>query len=66
MIFEVNRQDFRQTRTVDVPAATLTAGRARLAVERFAFTSNGINDLLEGQADPAAGFICTMHQDPLT
>ena len=56
MIFEVNRQDFRQTRAMDVPPATLAAGQVRLTVERFAFTSNNISYAVAGDMLDYWGF----------
>lgn len=40
--FEVDRRDFRHTRVIDTPAAELSAGQIRLAVERSAFTTNNV------------------------
>jgi hypothetical protein len=56
MIFEVNRQDFRDTRTVDAPPADLTEGQVRLAVERFAFTSNNVSYAVAGDMLDYWGF----------
>ena len=48
MILEVDRTDFRRTRTVDAPAPTLADGQIRLAVERFALTANNVSYALSG------------------
>lgn len=48
VVFEVNRSDFRQARTAPRPAAELTDGQLRLAVERFALTANNISYALAG------------------
>ncbi|NNE72631.1 MAG: DUF2855 family protein, partial [Acidimicrobiales bacterium] len=56
MIFEVNRQDFRETRVVDIAPATLSAGQVRLSVERFAFTSNNISYAVAGDMLDYWGF----------
>lgn len=56
MIFEVNRQDFRETRVVDPPGASLEAGQIRLAVERFAFTTNNITYAVAGDMLDYWGF----------
>ncbi len=48
MRFEVDRSDFRTTRVVDGDAAPLADGQIRLAVERFALTSNNISYALSG------------------
>jgi Protein of unknown function (DUF2855) len=59
MIFEVNRQDFRETRLAEGPASTLAAGQVRLAVERFAFTSNNISYAVAGDMLDYWGFFPT-------
>jgi len=57
MIFEVDRQDFRQTRIADAtPSTPLAAGQIRLAVERFAFTSNNITYAVAGDMLDYWGF----------
>lgn len=48
MDFEVNREDFRLTQVVDQPSAELRPGEIRLAIERFALTSNNISYALSG------------------
>ncbi|MEM9566598.1 MAG: DUF2855 family protein [Actinomycetota bacterium] len=48
MHFEVDRQDFRQTRVAEPPPGALTAGQIRLEVERFAFTSNNVSYAVAG------------------
>lgn len=59
MIFEVNRQDFRETRLTDEPSTPLDAGQVRLAVERFAFTSNNISYAVAGDMLDYWGFFPT-------
>lgn len=70
MDFEVNRQDFRDTRTVDSTPALLTPGQIRLAVERFALTANNVTyavagDMLDGRSDPSKGFVVSMSREAL-
>ncbi len=48
MDFEVSRQDFRQTRVVDEPSPPLADGQIRLAIERWAFTTNNITYAVAG------------------
>ena len=48
MILEVDRQDFRRTQVVNDQQEALTPGQVRLAVERFALTSNNISYALSG------------------
>ena len=48
MIFEVNRTDTRDTRTIDAPAGDLAPGAVRLRVERFALTSNNVSYAVAG------------------
>jgi hypothetical protein len=48
MIFEVNRSDFHQTQLVEKPSTVLGEGQVRLAIERFALTSNNISYALSG------------------
>ncbi len=59
MIFEVNRQDFRDTRTANGPATELADGQIRLAVERFAFTTNNISYAVAGDMLDYWGFFPT-------
>ena len=59
MDFEVNRQDFRDTRVIDTPAAELSAGQIRLAVERFAFTTNNVTYAVAGDMLDYWGFFPT-------
>ncbi len=56
MIFEVDRQDIRRTRVADGPRPALGAGQVRLAVERFAFTSNNVSYALAGDMLDYWGF----------
>ncbi|MCP4960485.1 MAG: DUF2855 family protein [Actinomycetia bacterium] len=59
MLFEVNRQNFRDTRTANQPAGKLTDGQIRLAVERFAFTTNNITYAVAGDMLDYWGFFPT-------
>ena len=59
MIFEVDRQDIRTTRVVDTPPTTLSPGEVRLAVERFAFTSNNVSYVIAGDMLDYWGFFPT-------
>ena len=56
MMFEVNRQDFRQTRLSDAPPAALEPGQVRLGVERFAITTNNITYAVAGDMLDYWGF----------
>lgn len=56
MIFEVNRQDLRDTRSTDVPTADLAPGQIRLAIERFAFTTNNVTYAVAGDVLDYWGF----------
>lgn len=56
MDFEVNRDDFRQTRVVEAAPADLAPGQIRLAVERFAFTANNISYAVAGDMLDYWGF----------
>ncbi len=56
MIFEVDRQDFRQTRVDEIPQVALGPGQVRLAVERFAFTSNNVSYAVAGDLLDYWGF----------
>ena len=57
--FEVNRKDFRDTRTVEWDRAELAPGQVRLEVERFAFTANNISYALSGDMLDYWGFFPT-------
>jgi len=56
MEFEVNRHDFRDTRVVDTPSPDLASGQIRLAVERFAVTTNNITYAVAGDMLDYWGF----------
>lgn len=56
MDFEVNRQDFRETRTVPTAPVDLKDGQIRLTVERFAFTTNNITYAVAGDMLDYWGF----------
>lgn len=56
MIFEVNRQDLRETRTIADPTAPLKPGQVRLEVERFALTTNNISYAVAGDMLDYWGF----------
>lgn len=56
MDFEVNRQDFRDTRTVDTASAELAQGQIRIAVERFALTTNNVTYAVTGDMLDYWGF----------
>ena len=56
MDFEVNRRNFRETRSVDAETPALTNGQVRLAVERFAFTTNNITYAVAGDMLDYWGF----------
>jgi len=47
-IFEVSRTDIHKTRAIDEPTAELADGHVRLAVERFALTSNNVTYAIFG------------------
>jgi hypothetical protein len=49
MNFEVDRTDLRRCRVVDETSAALDPGQARLAVDRFALTSNNITYAVAGE-----------------
>ncbi len=59
MIFEVNRQDFRQTRVTRPESSPLNAGQIRLGIDRFAFTSNNISYAVAGDLLDYWGFFPT-------
>ncbi|MDE0699299.1 MAG: DUF2855 family protein [Acidimicrobiaceae bacterium] len=56
MDFEVNRQDFRDTRIVDAASAELAQGQIRVAVERFALTTNNVTYAVAGDMLDYWGF----------
>ncbi len=56
MLFEVNRHDFRETRVVDPQPVELSTDQIRLAVERFAFTTNNITYAVAGDMLDYWGF----------
>ena len=56
MDFEVNRADYRQTRIVDSPPPELANGQVRLAIERFAITTNNITYAVAGDMLDYWGF----------
>ncbi|MCP4436461.1 MAG: DUF2855 family protein [Actinomycetia bacterium] len=56
MMFEVSRQDLRQTRAIRTPQADLADGQIRLSVERFALTSNNITYAVAGDMLDYWGF----------
>ena len=62
MIFEVDRHDIRTTRLVDSAAAALAPGEVRLAIERFAFTSNNVSYAIAGDLLDYWGFFPTEDQ----
>jgi len=59
MIFEVNRQDLRETRSSAAPSTALEAGQIRLAIERFAFTTNNVTYAVAGDMMDYWGFFPT-------
>lgn len=59
MVFEVNRQDFRATRTVESAGADLEPGQVRLAIERFAVTTNNVTYAVAGDLLDYWGFFPT-------
>ena len=57
MYFEVDRRDFRRTRTAASQSAGLSPGQIRLDVERFALTTNNVTyavvgDMLDERRQP--------------
>ena len=56
MHFEVNRQNFRDTRVSDHPPRPLEPGQVRLAIERFAVTTNNITYAVAGDMLDYWGF----------
>jgi len=56
MLFEVNRQDFRTTRTVAPTETDLEPGQIRLAIERFAVTTNNVTYAVAGDLLDYWGF----------
>ena len=59
MIFEVNREDFRATQVAPAAPADLEPGQIRLAVERWAFTTNNITYAVAGDMLDYWGFFPT-------
>jgi hypothetical protein len=61
MQLEISRDDFTQTRFVDVEPASLVDGQVRLRVESFALTANNVTYALFGDqgARPKSG-LCNM------
>ncbi len=59
MIFEVNRQDFRATQIAPATPIDLKPGQVRLAVERWAFTTNNITYAVAGDMLDYWGFFPT-------
>ena len=59
MIFEIDRTDFRTTRVAEPPDTQLAPGQVRLAVERFAFTTNNITYAVAGDMLNYWGFFPT-------
>ncbi len=59
MHFEVNRQNFRETRAIDSTHSELAPGEIRLAVERFALTTNNITYAVVGDMLDYWGFFPT-------
>ncbi|MEL6984446.1 MAG: DUF2855 family protein, partial [Actinomycetota bacterium] len=56
MRFQVNRQDFRTTRTIEPDRADLADGQIRLAIERFAVTTNNVTYAVAGDMLDYWGF----------
>lgn len=56
MRFQVNRQDFRGTRVDADPPADLEPGQVRLAIERFAVTTNNVSYAVAGDLLDYWGF----------
>lgn len=56
MQFEVNRQNFRETRLTDSVAAPLEKGQIQLDIERFAVTTNNITYAVAGDMLDYWGF----------
>ncbi len=56
MDFEVNRQNFRETRIVDPDPVELGPGQIRLLIERFAVTTNNITYAVAGDMLDYWGF----------
>ncbi len=59
MEFEINRNDYRETRVVDTPPRLLQPGEVRLRIERFALTSNNISYVVAGDLLDYWGFFPT-------
>ncbi len=62
MNFEVNRQDLRDTRDITSADRALTKGQIRLAIDRFAFTTNNVTYAVAGDMLDYWGFFPT--EDP--
>mgnify|MGYP002628227041 CR=1 FL=1 len=56
MYFEVNRQNFRETRVAEPEPQPLEPGQVRLAIERFAVTTNNITYAVAGDMLDYWGF----------
>ena len=56
MIFEVNRQDIRDVRSVSASPLDLAPGQVRLSIERFAVTTNNITYAVAGDMLDYWGF----------
>jgi len=56
MYFEVNRQNFRETRVAESLGGELEPGQIRLAIERFAVTTNNITYAVAGDMLDYWGF----------
>lgn len=50
MMFEVNRSDLAQTRSIEVEARALTPGQARLRVRKFGLSANNVTYAVFGDA----------------
>lgn len=56
LVFEVDRTDLARSRMVEAPARSLESGEVRLAVERFAVTTNNITYAVAGDMLDYWGF----------
>ena len=59
MIFEVSRQDFRQTQVAEPASAPLAENQIRMKIERFAVTTNNITYAVAGDMLDYWGFFPT-------
>ena len=59
MIFEVNRQDYRETRAIEPSEAPLEENQIRMRLERFAVTTNNITYAVAGDMLDYWGFFPT-------